>query len=156
MDARSSESTFSGPVPYGRVMKFEVAGDAIKETAYTFSTDKPTVIVEYTARFNGNDYPIELHPEDGVAQTRGRPTGRADRQDSRANRQDGNQNGLGQGHGVDGHHRRHQDGTESSASGLREPTTLHAILARLSTTPRPRSAAGHYRRWSRSFRTTFQ
>ena len=53
-----AKSTFSGPVPYGRVMKFEVAGDAIKETTYTFSTDKPSVVVEFTARFDGNDYPI--------------------------------------------------------------------------------------------------
>jgi hypothetical protein len=53
-----AKSTFSGPVPYGRVMKFEVVGDAVKETTYTFSTDKPSVLVEYTARFDGNDYPI--------------------------------------------------------------------------------------------------
>ena len=53
-----AKSTFNGPVPYGRVMKFEVAGDAIKETTYTFSTDKPSVVVEFTARFDGNDYPI--------------------------------------------------------------------------------------------------
>ena len=53
-----AKSTFSGAVPYGRVMKFEVAGDAIKEATYTFSTDKPSVVVGYTARFDGNDYPI--------------------------------------------------------------------------------------------------
>jgi len=53
-----AKSTFSGPVPYGRVMKFEAAGDSIKETTYTFSTDKPSVVVEFTARFDGNDYPI--------------------------------------------------------------------------------------------------
>jgi hypothetical protein len=53
-----AKSTFSGAVPYGRVMKFEVAGDAIKETTYTFSTDKPSVVVEFTARFDGSDYPI--------------------------------------------------------------------------------------------------
>ena len=53
-----AKSTFSGAVPYGRVMKFEMAGDAIKETTYTFSTDKPSVVVDYTARFDGNDYPI--------------------------------------------------------------------------------------------------
>jgi hypothetical protein len=53
-----AKSTFSGAVPYGRVVKFEPAGDAIKETTYTFSTDKPSDVVEYTARFDGNDYPI--------------------------------------------------------------------------------------------------
>jgi hypothetical protein len=52
------KSTFSGAAPYRRVTKFEVAGDAIKETTYTMSTDKPSVVVEYTARFDGNDYPI--------------------------------------------------------------------------------------------------
>ena len=39
-------------------MKFEVAGDAIKETTFTMSTDKPSIVVEHTARFDGNDYPI--------------------------------------------------------------------------------------------------
>ena len=53
-----AKSTFSGAVPYRRVTKFEVVGDAIKETTYTMSTDKRSVLVEYTARFDGNDYPI--------------------------------------------------------------------------------------------------
>ena len=53
-----AKSTFSDAVPYRRVMKFEVVGDAIKETTYTMSTNKPSVLVEYTARFDGNDYPI--------------------------------------------------------------------------------------------------
>ena len=53
-----AKSTFSGAVPYRRVMKFEVVGDAIKETTYTMSTNEPSVLVEYTARFDGNDYPI--------------------------------------------------------------------------------------------------
>ena len=53
-----AKSTFSGEVPYRRVTKFEVVGDAIKETTYTMSTNKPSVLVEYTARFDGNDYPI--------------------------------------------------------------------------------------------------
>ena len=53
-----AKSTFTGAVPYRRVMKFEVVGDTIKETTYTMSTDKPSVVVEYTARFDGNDYPI--------------------------------------------------------------------------------------------------
>ena len=53
-----AKSTFSGAVPYRRVMRFEVVGDAIKETTYTMSTDKPSVVVEYTARFDGKDYPI--------------------------------------------------------------------------------------------------
>jgi hypothetical protein len=53
-----AKSTFSGAVPYRRIVKFEVVGDAIKETTYTMSTDKPSVVVEYTARFDGNDYPI--------------------------------------------------------------------------------------------------
>ena len=53
-----AKSTFSGAVPYRRVTKFEVVGDAIKETTYTMSTNKPSVLVEYTARFDGSDYPI--------------------------------------------------------------------------------------------------
>ena len=53
-----AKSTFSGDVPYRRVTKLEVVGDAIKETTYTISTNKPSVLVEYTARFDGNDYPI--------------------------------------------------------------------------------------------------
>ena len=53
-----AKSTFSSAVPYRRVTKFEVVGDAIKETTYTMSTNKPSVLVEYTARFDGNDYPI--------------------------------------------------------------------------------------------------
>ena len=52
------KSTFSGAVPFRRVTKFEVVGDAIKETTYTMSTNMPSVLVEYTARFDGNDYPI--------------------------------------------------------------------------------------------------
>ena len=53
-----AKSTFSGDVPYRRVTKFEVVGDTIKETTYTMSTNKPSVVVAYTARFDGNDYPI--------------------------------------------------------------------------------------------------
>ena len=53
-----AKSTFSGAVPERRVLKFEVVGDAIKETTYTMSSDQPSVLVEYTARFDGNDYPI--------------------------------------------------------------------------------------------------
>ena len=53
-----AKSTFSGAVPYRRVVKFELAGDAIKEATYTMSTDKPSVVVESTARYDGNDYPI--------------------------------------------------------------------------------------------------
>ena len=53
-----AKSTFSGAAPYRRVTKFEVVGDSIKETTYTMSTDKPSVVVEYAARFDGNDYPI--------------------------------------------------------------------------------------------------
>ena len=53
-----AKSTFSGAVPYRRVVKFELAGDAIKEATYTMSTDKPSVVVDATARYDGNDYPI--------------------------------------------------------------------------------------------------
>ena len=53
-----AKSTFSGAVPYRRVTKFEVVGDAIKETTYTMSAGAPSVVVEYTARFDGHDYPI--------------------------------------------------------------------------------------------------
>ena len=53
------KSTFSdGVVPFRRVTKFELAGDAIKETVYTMSTNMPSVVVEYTARFDEHDYPI--------------------------------------------------------------------------------------------------
>ena len=52
------KSTFSGAVPFRRVTKFEAVGDAIKESTYTMSTNMPSVVVEYTARFDGNDYPI--------------------------------------------------------------------------------------------------
>jgi hypothetical protein len=53
-----AKSTFSGDVPYRRVTKFEVVGDTLKETTYTMSTNKPSVVVAYTARFDSNDYPI--------------------------------------------------------------------------------------------------
>ena len=131
-----AKSTFSGPVPYGRVMKFEVAGDAIKETTYTFSTDKPSVVVEFTARFDGNDYPIPDSILNTVSLKRvDEGHGRADGQDSGAGRGDGNPNGLGQRQGVDGYHQR-QKGRRGGLerSGLRETTTLHALLAGSSAT----------------------
>ena len=53
-----AKSTFSGEVPYRRVTKLEVVGDSIKETTYTMTANKPSVVVAYTARFDGNDYPI--------------------------------------------------------------------------------------------------
>jgi len=53
-----AKSTFSSEVPYRRVTKLEVVGDSIKETTYTMTANKPSVIVSYTARFDGNDYPI--------------------------------------------------------------------------------------------------
>jgi hypothetical protein len=53
-----AKSTFSGAVPYRRVTKFEVVGDAIKETTYTMSAGAPSVVVEYTARLDGTDFPI--------------------------------------------------------------------------------------------------
>jgi len=53
-----AKSTFSDDVPFRRVVKFEVVGDAIKETIYTMSTNRPSVLVAYTARFDSNDYPI--------------------------------------------------------------------------------------------------
>ena len=52
------KSTFSGEVPYRRITKFMVVGDAIKETTYTMSPNMQSVIVEYTAKLDGNDYPI--------------------------------------------------------------------------------------------------
>ena len=57
-----AKSTFSGAVPYRRVTKFEVVGDAIKETTYTMSAGAPSVVVEYTARFDGTDSPISNSP----------------------------------------------------------------------------------------------
>ena len=57
-----AKSTFSGAVPYRRVTKFEVIGDAIKETIYTMSAGAPSVVVEYTARFDGTDSPISNSP----------------------------------------------------------------------------------------------
>ena len=53
-----AKSTFSGDVPFRRVVKFEVVGDAIKETVYTMSPNRPSVLVAYTARLDSNDYPI--------------------------------------------------------------------------------------------------
>ena len=53
-----AKSTFSDAVPYRRVTKFEVVGDAIKVTTYTMSASAPSVVVEYTARFDGSDSPI--------------------------------------------------------------------------------------------------
>jgi len=53
-----AKSTFSDAVPYRRVVKFEVVGDAIKETTYTLSTNRQSVLVAYTARLDSNDYPI--------------------------------------------------------------------------------------------------
>jgi hypothetical protein len=53
-----AKSTFSGAVPYRRVTTFEAVGDAIKETTYTMSAGAPSVVVEYTARFDGTDFPI--------------------------------------------------------------------------------------------------
>ena len=120
-----AKSTFSGAVPYRRVTRFEVVGDAIKETTYTMSTNKPSVLVEYTARFDGKDYPISnSDSEHGVTETRGRPNGRADRQDSGAGRGDGNPNRFRQRQGVDGYDQRHRDGTEYSSVQVydRQPT----------------------------------
>ena len=130
-----AKSTFNGPVPYGRVMKFEVAGDAIKETTYTFSTDKPSVVVEFTARFDGNDYPISNSMLNTVSLKRvDDQTRRADRQDSGAGRGDGDPDGLRRGQSVDGYDQGHQGrrGVLERA-GLRQTTTLHALLASSST-----------------------
>ena len=132
-----AKSTFSGAVPYGRVMKFEVAGDAIKETTYTFSTDKPSVVVEFTARFDGNDYPISnstlntvslKRVDDQTVERTGKSQG--------AGRRDGNPNGLRRRQSVDGYDQRHQGRHRVlERSGLRETATFHAILASSSTTP---------------------
>ena len=102
-----AKSTFSGAVPYRRVTKFEVVGDAIKETTYTMSTNKPSVLVEYTARFDGNDYPISNSILTTVSLNRVDDRYcRADRQDSGAGRGDGNPNRLRQRQGVDGYDQR--------------------------------------------------
>ena len=53
-----AKSTFSGDVPVRVSMKFEVAGDAIKETTYTFSTNKPKRPRRIHRAIDGNDYPI--------------------------------------------------------------------------------------------------
>ena len=104
-----AKSTFSGAVPYRRVMKFEVAGDAIKETTFTMSTDKPSIVVESTARFDGNDYPISnsvlntvsvRRVDDQTVERTGKIQG--------TGRGDGNPNRFGQGQGADGHDQGHQ------------------------------------------------
>ena len=98
-----AKSTFSGAVPYRRVTKFEVVGDAIKETTYTMSTNMPSVrrrVHGAIRRQRLSD--LEFHSEHGVTETRGRPNGRADRQDSGAGRGDGNPNRLRRRQGVDG------------------------------------------------------
>ena len=40
------KSTFNGAVPYRRVTRLEVVGDAVKETTYTMSTNKPSVLID--------------------------------------------------------------------------------------------------------------
>ena len=128
-----AKSTFNGPVPYGRVMKFEVAGDAIKETTYTFSTDKPSVVVEFTARLTATISESELDAEHGVAETRGRPDRRAGRQDSGAGRGDGDPDGLDGGKVLTVTTKDQGQRGVLERSGLRQATTSHALLASSST-----------------------
>ena len=115
-----AKSTFSGAVPERRVTKFEVVGDTIKETAYTMSSNKPSVLVKYTARFDGNDYPISnsilstvslKRVDDRTVERTGKIRGR---------RGDGNPNRLRRRQGVDDYDQRQQGWTRVlERSGLR-------------------------------------
>ena len=58
MDAESRKIDFQRPRAIRACHEVRGGRDAIKESTYTFSTDKPSVVVEFTARFDGNDYPI--------------------------------------------------------------------------------------------------
>jgi hypothetical protein len=55
-----AKSTYSpGPPPKSLTVKFEAAGDGIKSTADTVAADGTTTHTEYTANYDGKDYPLK-------------------------------------------------------------------------------------------------
>jgi hypothetical protein len=55
-----AKSTYSpGPPPKSLTVKFEVAGDGIKSTADTVAADGSGSHTEYTANYDGKDYPLK-------------------------------------------------------------------------------------------------
>jgi hypothetical protein len=55
-----AKSTYSpGPPPKSLTVKFEAAGDGIKSTADTVAADGTTTHTEYTADYDGKDYPLK-------------------------------------------------------------------------------------------------
>src|SRR5512147_1287798 len=55
-----AKSTYSpGPPPKSLTVKFEAAGDGIKSTADTIADDGSSTHTEYTAKYDGKDYPLK-------------------------------------------------------------------------------------------------
>ena len=55
-----AKSTYSpGPPPKSMTVKFEAAGDGIKSTADTIAADGSSTHTEYTANYDGKDYPLK-------------------------------------------------------------------------------------------------
>ena len=53
-------STYSpGPAPKSLTVKFEAAGEGIKSTSDTVAADGSTTRTEYTASYDGKDYPLK-------------------------------------------------------------------------------------------------
>src|SRR5262245_45725779 len=48
-----------GPAPQSQIVAWEKAGDAVKFTAQTVSADGRTSNAEYTAKYDGKDYPMK-------------------------------------------------------------------------------------------------
>jgi hypothetical protein len=56
----AAKSTYSpGPPPKSLTVKFEAAGDGIKSTADTVAADGSGSHTEYTANYDGKDYPLK-------------------------------------------------------------------------------------------------
>ena len=55
-----ARSTYSpGPAPKSLTVKFEAAGDGIKSTSDTVAADGSSTQTEYTAKYDGKDYPLK-------------------------------------------------------------------------------------------------
>jgi len=55
-----AKSTYSpGPAPKSLTVKFEAAGDGIKSTANSVAADGSSTHTEYTASYDGKDYPLK-------------------------------------------------------------------------------------------------
>jgi hypothetical protein len=68
----AAKSTYSpGPPPKSLTVKFEAAGDGIKSTADTVASDGSSAHTEYTANYDGKDYPLKgMKDADTVSLTR--------------------------------------------------------------------------------------